>query len=99
MFMKPVKRVEIVIDTMEVQHLLDQLSDIDINAYTVIRDAHGKGDRGTRGGDAFTGIFENSYVVIACTEEQSKELVETVRPVLRQLGGICLVSDAMWVLH
>jgi nitrogen regulatory protein PII len=97
--MKPVKRVEMVVDALEVPHLLERLSHIDINAYTVIRDAHGKGERGTRGGDVFSGTFDNSYIVIACTEEQSRQLVETVRPILKRLGGICLVSDAMWVLH
>lgn len=97
--MKPVKRVEIVVDALEVSHVLELLADIDINAYTVIREAHGKGERGTRGGDAFSGAFDNSYVIIACDASQVDELVETIRPVLKQLGGICLVSDAMWVLH
>ena len=97
--MKPVKRVELVIDALEVPHLLEALSDININAYTVIREAHGKGERGTRGGDVFSGAFDNSYVVIACDEAQSQQIVETVRPILKRLGGICLVSDAMWVLH
>ena len=97
--MKPVKRVELVMDALEVPHLLESLADIDINAYTVIREAHGKGERGTRGGDVFSGAFDNSYVVIACDEEQSRQIVETVRPILKRLGGICLVSDAMWVLH
>jgi len=97
--MKPVKRVELVVDALEVPSLLEALADIDINAYTVIRQAHGAGERGTRGGDVFSGVFDNSYVVIACNEEESIEIVETVRPILKRLGGICLVSDAMWVLH
>jgi hypothetical protein len=37
--------------------------------------------------------------MIACTETQARQIVETVRPILKRLGGICLVSDAMWVLH
>lgn len=97
--MEPVKRVELVVDALEVPHLLEALADIDINAYTVIREAHGKGERGTRGGDAFSGAFDNSYVIIACSEEQSHRIVQTVRPILKRHGGICLVSDAMWVLH
>ena len=97
--MKPVKRVELVVDALQVPDLLESLADIDINAYTVIREAHGKGERGTRGGDAFSGAFDNSYIVIACNEEESHKIVETVRPMLKRLGGICLVSDAMWVKH
>lgn len=57
------------------------------------------GHGGTRGGDAFSGAFDNSYIVIACDENESVQIVETVRPILKRLGGICLVSDAMWVKH
>jgi nitrogen regulatory protein PII len=97
--MKPVKKVEIVIDAHEVPHILEMLDGIDIKGYTVIRDAHGKGERGIRPGDIFTGMFDNNYVMVACSEDQATQIVELVRPVLKRLGGVCLVSDAMWVLH
>jgi nitrogen regulatory protein PII len=97
--MKRVKKVELVVDAHEVPHLLKQLKGIGITDYTVIREAQGRGERGTRGGDVFSGVFDNSYVLIACSEEQAPQIVETVRPILKQLGGICLISDAMWVLH
>ena len=97
--MKPVKKVEIVIDALEVPRILERLEGMDIKGYTVIREAHGKGDRGTRPGDVFTGLFDNNYLMIACSEDQSARIVETIRPVLKRLGGVCLVSDAMWVLH
>ncbi len=94
-----VKRVELVIDAHEVPHLVKQLKTIGITDYTIIREAHGRGERGKRGGDVFSGVFDNSYVIIACSEEESRLIVDTVRPILKQLGGICLISDAMWVLH
>ena len=97
--MKPVKKVELVVDAHEMPHLLERLKGIDVTSYTVIQEAHGRGDRGIRAGDVFSGVFDNSYVVIACSEEQAMQIVEIVRPILKQLGGICLVSDAMWVLH
>ena len=97
--MKPVKRVEFIIDSLEVDHLLDSLAKINIKSYTVLREAYGSGDRGIRGGDIFSGAFDNSYVLIACTETEATEIIETVRPVLKKLGGMCLVSDAQWVKH
>jgi nitrogen regulatory protein PII len=97
--MKPVKKVELVVDAHEVPHLLEQLKRIGVNDYTVISEAHGRGDRGSRAGDVFSGVFDNSYLMIACSETQARQIVETVRPILKRLGGICLVSDAMWVLH
>ena len=46
-----------------------------------------------------TRVFQNSYILTACTEEQLEKVVAAVRPVLKRVGGMCLVSDALWVLH
>lgn len=97
--MKSVKRVEFIVDSHEVEPLLKTLAKINVKSYTVIREAYGNGERGLRGGDIFSGTFDNSYVLIACSEEEAKAIIEKVRPVLKQLGGMCLVSDAMWVIH
>jgi len=97
--MKPVKRVEFIVDAHEVDSLLASLAKINITSYTVIREAYGNGERGLRGGDIFSNTFDNSYVLIACTEEEAMAIIEKVRPVLKALGGMCLVSDAMWVIH
>lgn len=97
--MKAVKRVEFIVDAHEVDNLLASLAKINITSYTVIKEAYGNGDRGLRGGDIFSNTLDNSYVLIACSEEEAVAIVETIRPVLRSLGGMCLVSDAMWVIH
>jgi 16S rRNA C1402 (ribose-2'-O) methylase RsmI len=56
-------------------------------------------DRDTRGSDFFLGAFGNSRVMIARSEDQAQQIVKTVHPLLKRIGGICLVSDALWVLH
>ena len=43
--------------------------------------------------------FENLMVVTTIPTDRLQAVVETIRPVLRQFGGACLVSDAMWVIH
>ena len=97
--MKPVKRIEFIIDALEVEHILDSLAQINITSYTVIRDAYGSGDRGVRGGDIFSGVMNNAYVLIACSATEAEAIIEKLRPVLKRLGGMCLVSDAEWVKH
>jgi hypothetical protein len=37
--------------------------------------------------------------LIACSEDEANRIVEIVRPILKRFGGVCLVSDAMWVKH
>jgi nitrogen regulatory protein PII len=97
--MQAVKRVEIVTDTLELDHVLELLGAAGVSGYTVIRNAEGKGNRGLRSGDDVTRVFQNSYVLVACTGEQVEQVVNAVRPILKRVGGICLVSDALWVVH
>jgi nitrogen regulatory protein PII len=97
--MRPVKRIEIVIDSLELAHLLKALEQAGVSGYTVIRDVAGMGDRGARTGDQLSDIFKNSYMIIACPEEQMQALVDAIRPSLQRFGGICLVSDAQWIVH
>ena len=97
--MQAVKRVEIVTDTIELDRVLELLEEAGVSGYTVIRNAEGKGHRGVRSGDDVTRVFQNSYVLSACTAEQVEKVVEAIRPVLKRVGGVCLVSDALWVLH
>jgi nitrogen regulatory protein PII len=97
--MTPVKRIDIVADSLGVPPLLRELDRLGVSGYTVIRDAVGRGERGVRAGDELTGALKNSYVLIACKPEEVEGILAAVRPVLERAGGIALVSDALWVVH
>lgn len=94
-----VKKIEIVADAVGLPEILRLLDAKGASGYTVIKDATGKGERGLRSGDEVSDVFKNAYVLTACPPEQVSEIVEAVRPILKRLGGICLVSDADWLLH
>ncbi|MEQ1923554.1 MAG: P-II family nitrogen regulator [Pyrinomonadaceae bacterium] len=97
--MIPVKKIEIIVDELAVPKVLKLLEDAGVSGYTVIKDATGKGERGLRDGDELTGVFANSYVVTACPSESVSLIVESVRPILKKHGGVCLVSEAHWLIH
>lgn len=97
--MKPVKRIEIVVDQAELPRLIEALDAGGVGGYTVLRDALGMGRRGRRGGDGLSGEFSNGVVIIAAAADDALRIVELVRPVLRRHGGICLMSDAQWLIH
>ena len=96
--MMPIKRIEIIIDALELPAVLKLLNVAGVSGYTVIKDATGKGERGTRGGE-LSGTFINSYAMTACPPEQVAAVVETLRPILKRYGGVCLISDAEWLIH
>ena len=97
--MMPVKRIEIIIDALALPAVLKLLDAAGMSGYIVIKDATGKGERGERGGGELSGTFINSYVMTACPPEQVSTVVEALRPILKRYGGVCLVSDAQWLIH
>lgn len=97
--MTPMKRVEIVIDALELSAVCAVFDQVGVSGYTLIRQVTGKGDRGDRSGDGLTAALENGYVFCACNETQARTVAETVRPILQRLGGVCLISDCLWVEH
>ena len=98
--MKPCKRIEIVIETPLVPSLVALLKELDVPGYTLIPDIRGSGDRGIRRADDLSGESSNSVVLIACDDPAIVEsLLESVRPLIKRSGGICLLSDAHWLRH
>jgi nitrogen regulatory protein PII len=97
--MQAVKRIEIITDSLEMREVRRVLDGLALTGYSVIRDVTGRGERGIQSGDDLTDVFKNSMVLLACPTERVSEIVEAIRPILKRRGGICLVSDAMWVMH
>lgn len=95
--MKPIKRIEIVIEEVELEDLIAQLDHIGVVGYTVVPGAGGRGERGVRY-ESLQGLG-NVLMTIACDEVQANKVIEVIRPILKRYGGICLVSDALWVIH
>lgn len=95
--MKPVKRIEIVIEEIELDNVIAELDRIGVVGYTIVPRAWGRGERGVRH-ETVQGLG-NVLMTIACDEAQASKVIEAMRPILRTYGGVCLVSDAMWVIH
>ncbi len=97
--MEPVKKIEIITNSVELRKVLEFLERVGVPGYTVIRNVIGKGDRGTASDDIEVTVLSNVYVMTVCTEEQVNEVAEAMRPILKRFGGVCLVSDAQSVIH
>jgi nitrogen regulatory protein PII len=95
--MKPVKRIEIVIEEIELENVVEELDRIGVVGYTIVPRAGGRGERGVRY-ESLQGLG-NVLMTIACDEQQAARVIEVIRPILKRYGGVCLVSDALWVIH
>lgn len=94
-----VKRIELVIEAVEKQRVISTLKAVNIFNYTIYNHVGGYGERGARGDLAFGEKFENVTFVIACPENRLSTIIESLRPILKSYGGMCLVSDAQWIIH
>jgi hypothetical protein len=97
--MKPAKRMEIVVDAIIGSRVLRELEQAGAGGYTVIRDAGGAGHRGERRNDELTGVSTNWYILCAMDPALVEPITHRLRPLLKQHGGICLVSDCHWINH
>jgi len=97
--MELVKKVEIITNSLELDKVLNLLENVGVSGYTVIKDVTGFGDRGKVINDFDSSALTNGYVMSICTETQEEKVVETIRPILKKYGGVCIVSDAKWIVH
>jgi nitrogen regulatory protein PII len=98
--MKPCKRLEIVIEEHMSRRLAEMLDDLGVPGYTVIDQASGRGERGSRHADDISGAMTNCVYLIACPDDaMAQRIVERIRPLLTRSGGICMMSEAMWLRH
>jgi nitrogen regulatory protein PII len=97
--MHPVKRIEIIATSREVDRILAVLDQLGGVGYSVIRDVVGKGIWGEVSDDfdLAASVLSNSYVLCFCAPEQARSIVEAIQPILNKLGGVLYVSDAMEV--
>lgn len=95
--MEPVKRVEIIANSQELDKVLRVLNHVGVPGYTVIRNVVGKGQRSTTADDLVDTSTSNIYIICFCPEAQIAQIAEELRPVLNRFGGICCISDAVQI--
>lgn len=93
------KKIEVVIDSFHLENVLKIFDKNGVEGYTVIRDVLGKGERGLMAADELTDAFKNSYVFTVCDSQVADKIAMDLKPVLKRYGGICILSDVMWVIH
>ncbi len=97
--MQQLKKMEIIIDSLEMPKVLKVLDKNGVSGYTLIDDVKGKGGRGVKDGGELTDVFKNSFCMTACSPDKVDAIVMALRPLLKRYGGVCLVSDAQWITH
>jgi nitrogen regulatory protein PII len=94
--LQTVKRVEIIVSSLEVAAVLKVLKKNQIANYTLIENVSGSGEHGLHGDDLIT----NTYIIVICPDTEAIEpLTLALEPLMKKMGGIVIVSDAQWIAH
>jgi nitrogen regulatory protein PII len=95
--MESVHKVEIIVNSVQLDRVLKILDRINVSDYTIIDNTIGKGDRGFTDTD-LDRVFSNAYILTVCTNDQQlNSLTEDITPVLKKFGGSCLVTAITWI--
>jgi hypothetical protein len=97
--MKPVQRIEIVIDALHAPAVLAVLARHRLAGWSLLRVEAGAGERGERRDDELSGASAGNLVITTCAPEALDALAADLRPLLKRFGGMCLVSEARWLVH
>ncbi len=97
--LKIVRRIEIITPSVELRKVLEMLDSLHVKGYSILRNVSGKGDRGTTACDIDLDGACNDYVLAVCDDEQEKQVMNAMRPILQRYGGVCLSSEAKWLMH
>ncbi|MCB9883284.1 MAG: transcriptional regulator [Planctomycetes bacterium] len=97
--MKKVEKIEVVIDAPHSSQVVAVFEKHGLGGWSRIREVSGFGERGERGCDDITGVTNNHLLVTTCAPEALPRLLEELRPLLERHGGVCLVTEARWLMH
>lgn len=97
--MKSVKRLEIIVERSEQSMVLDLLASLGVDGWSVLPVRSGHGQRGERGLEGLPGAAENDLILAAVDAALLDPLLSELRPILERWGGVCLVTDALWLKH
>lgn len=97
--MKAIKRVEIIVSTLELETVTALLEKSGVSGYSIIKRVTGKGSRGIQDGEGLSDAFMNCYILVGCSPEELEQFMEPLRNLLGESGGVCFVTDAWSVKH
>jgi nitrogen regulatory protein PII len=87
-------KVDIIIETIKLEHLIDILESLEVPGYTIVGEVSGCGENGVKRGDGVRArIFSTTYLFVVCSEEMSKQLLKAIHIILSDYSGACFVTD------
>ena len=95
--MFPKKKVEIIVESVQMKRMLDMIEASGGKGFTVIPEVSGKGHRGVRDEAHVSDVFRNVHILVIAAEDVAKRIIQNAQPLLENYAGIIYVSDTQVV--
>lgn len=92
------KKIEIVIESVQIEKIINLFEKLELGGYTVIHGVMGKGSHGYHDTRGLSNVLSNSYVMSVCSPDDAEKLAQHIKPLIVRYGGICIVSDINYYL-
>jgi hypothetical protein len=89
-----VKRIEIIVPSIEVNAVLKRFAKVGVVKYNLINHVVGRSETGEVVED-WDDQSGNTYILTTCKAGEEDKLFWELQPILQKFGGLCLVSDAV----
>ena len=91
------KKVEIIVEAVQVKRMLDMIEASGGKGFTVIPEVSGKGHRGVRDEAHVSDVFRNVLIIVIAAEDVAKRIIQNAQPLLENYAGIITVTDTQVV--
>jgi len=95
--MRPVKRIEIFANYVELGKILESLEKAGVLGHSVVKNVAGKGTRDKITNDLAMTMLDNVYIIAFFSPDKLPLVESNVRQTLSRFGGACFISDAVEV--
>ncbi len=87
-----IKRLEIIIEALELQKALAMIERAGATGYTVIPRIYGKGHRGIRTELGFSDVLKNVMIIVIARETVAEQIAQDVGPLFERYAGLLTVT-------
>ncbi|MCK9279550.1 MAG: hypothetical protein M0P71_02920 [Melioribacteraceae bacterium] len=87
------KKLEIVIENIELDNLCRILDKANASGYTIIPEVTGKGTLGKKIAFGLSDIIKYAMIIIIESDEKTKEILERIKPLMKTYSGIAFISE------
>ncbi|MEW6652868.1 MAG: DUF190 domain-containing protein [Bacteroidota bacterium] len=89
------KKLEIIIESVELNNLTTIIEKIGVSGYTLIKDVAGMGKHGKSVSTSLVDVGEYYLLIIVDNDSIINQVIEKIKPLFKNYSGVMFLSDVI----